>query len=84
MSEILLELLVQHDKRFVSPVFVLCDFVVVEREREPPGGLWKRLLTLLSGVLKKVVAIELYSPSAQNNCSERTQNSNSVFVFTCV
>lgn len=32
-----------------------------------PGWLWKRLRTLLSGVLKKAVAMELYSPSAQNN-----------------
>lgn len=31
------------------------------------GWLWKRLDTLFSGVLKKAVAMELYSPSAQNN-----------------
>lgn len=44
--------------------------------REPtalPGWLWKRLVTLLSGVLKKAVAMELYSPSAQNNL-EREKN----------
>lgn len=36
-----------------------------------PGWLWKRLRTLLSGVLKKAVAMELYSPSAQNNWERR-------------
>lgn len=35
-----------------------------------PGWLWKRLRTLLSGVLKKAVAMELYSPSAQNSCRQ--------------
>lgn len=32
-----------------------------------PGGSWKRLTTLFSGVLKKAVAMELYSPSAQKS-----------------
>lgn len=32
-----------------------------------PGGSWKRLTTLFSGVLKKAVAIELYSPSSQKS-----------------
>lgn len=33
-----------------------------------PGGSWKRLTTLFSGVLKKAAAMELYSPSAQKSC----------------
>ncbi len=35
---------------------------------DTPGGLWNRLLTLRSGVLKKAEAMELYSPSAQKSC----------------
>ena len=39
-----------------------------------PGGSWKRLTTLFSGVLKKAAAIELYSPSAQKSCKVRKEN----------
>lgn len=39
----------------------------VGMQRALPGWLWKRLVTLFSGVLKKAVAMELYSPSAQNS-----------------
>lgn len=37
------------------------------RQMHRPGGSWKRLTTLFSGVLKKAVAMELYSPSAQKS-----------------
>lgn len=42
--------------------------------RHAPGGSWKRLTTLFSGVLKKAAAMELYSPSAQKSCKARRRN----------
>lgn len=51
-----------------------CFYIIIlarlTQEQLLPGWLWKRLRTLFSGVLKKAVAIELYSPSAQNNLRE--------------
>lgn len=42
--------------------------------RHAPGGSWKRLTTLFSGVLKKAAAMELYSPSAQKSCEVGKEN----------
>lgn len=42
--------------------------------RHVPGGSWKRLTTLFSGVLKKAAAMELYSPSAQKSCKVGREN----------
>lgn len=44
---------------------------------DTPGGLWNRLLTLRSGVLKKAVAMELYSPSEQKSYKETMFRSES-------
>lgn len=53
----------------ISAAQRLC--ILAASDGASPGWLWKRLRTLLSGVLKKAVAMELYSPSAQKSFDER-------------